>query len=234
MPPNWALGIPQTDPGTAFQQGYQNALLQREHQQDRQVQQQQRQQQFEMQQEQMNVQGRERKLTEYHDQIQRGARIVRQLNPTDDASWQNVRAAAAQAGIDVTEVPEHFDPNYVQQLLAADQALQDPNAGYTLGQGDVRIGPNNQVVARGAPQQPRYYPIPPGGRLELDPSYQGSTTDSTGTPAPATGTYQDGDRETINGVPYVRQGGHWVPATNEAPAFRAGPGGAAPGQQNFP
>lgn len=239
MSVNWSILSQQSDPGTSFQQGYQNALLQRQQQEDRQFRQDQILQQRDMQREQMNVAGRERKLTDYHDSIRRGARIIRDLQqqtgrPLDEAGWQNVRAAALQAGIDLTDVPEHFDPNYVQQLMAADRALQPQGDPYTLSEGDVRFGANNEVVARGAPPRQRYYSVPPGGRLVPEPQNGGP---SAPLPVPPVGAVEGGYRFK-GGDPANPQ--NWEPvgaaptSADEAPAFHPAPGGAAFAPRNFP
>lgn len=233
MAVNWALGVPQGDAGQSFQQGYQNALLQRQNEEDRQFRRDQLDQQVVQQKQQQQVQVTER----HRNDIRLGAGIARDIEqhlgrPMDEQGWQMVRSAAQNAGVDLTEVPEHFDANYYQQLQAAARQIESARREpYTLGEGDVRYDGGNNVIGRGGPRQPRYYPVPPGGRLELDPSYQGPTTDA---PAQGGGAFQDGQTEVINGVTYVRQGGRWVPATNEAPAFHPTPGGPAPGQGNFP
>lgn len=139
------------------------------------------------------------------DRVVRGARIVRRINPTDDASWQQVLAAAQRAGTDITDVPRTFDPAYRDQLLAAADANTDPSEGFTLGEGDVRVDQSGRVVARGAPQRPRYIPVPPGGRLELDPSYQGPTTGPAQGEVTATNP-QTGERIRMN--PQTQQ---WEP-----------------------
>jgi hypothetical protein len=126
------------------------------------------------------------------------ANIIRQVNPTDDASWQQVLGMARQYGIAVPpEVPQTFDPRFVEHFVAGAEALR-PQEEYTLGAGDVRYR-GNQVIGRGAPQRPRYVPVPPGGRLILDPSY--GTPPGTPPPAqsqvvapPAVGTVEDGHR----------------------------------------
>lgn len=153
MAVQWGLGVPQGNAGDAFQQSYQNALLQGQQAQDRQMQMQQREQAQVQQKQQQQVQ-----LTERHRQdIRLGAGIARQYEqrsgrPMDEAGWQVVRQAAQQAGADLTDVPEHFDPQYYQGLLSAAQTLEansrDP---YTLNAGDRRFDGGNNVIAEGGP-----------------------------------------------------------------------------------
>lgn len=170
----------------------------------------------------------------HRDNIIRGARLVRQMNPTDDAGWQRVRAMAQQAGIDVSQVPPNFDPNYVQQLLAAAQALADPSQGYTLGEGDVRYDVNGNVVGRGGTPRPRYYSVPPGGQLVPEPGAGGQP--SAPVPPPPVGTVEGGYRfrggNPADPSSWEPVGG--APTSNEAPAFRPAPGGAASAPRTFP
>lgn len=172
------------------------------------------------------------------DNITQGARLARQIEqqtgrPVDAASWPMLRAAAQQAGIDLTGVPEHFDANYLTQLLSAADALADPSAGYTLGEGDVRIGANNQVVARGAPQRPRYYSVPPGGMLQAEPG-SGGVQSAPVTP-PAVGAVENGYRYR-GGDPASPQSWEPVggqPTSNVAPDWPVA-GGAASVPRTFP
>lgn len=54
----------------------------------------------------------------HRDNILKGAQIVRQIQPKDEAGWQQVRAMAGQLGIPLDGVPETFDPAYAQGLVA--------------------------------------------------------------------------------------------------------------------
>lgn len=63
-------------------------------------------------------------LAEQHrDNIIKGAQVIRQIQPKDQASWDQARAIAAQAGIDISEVPAQFDPQYVQGITALADAF---------------------------------------------------------------------------------------------------------------
>lgn len=70
-------------------------------------------QQFQQQQQQASIAG----LDQHRDNIVKGAQLIRQMQPKDDAGWQQVLQVAHQAGIDVSEVPPHFDPQYVQGVV---------------------------------------------------------------------------------------------------------------------
>jgi hypothetical protein len=71
-------------------------------------------------------------LEAHREKIVMGAKIVRQLQPKDDAGWQQVLQMAQQVGIDLADVPRNFDPQYVQGLVSVADALapqreaQDP------------------------------------------------------------------------------------------------------------
>jgi hypothetical protein len=128
------------------------------------------------------------------EKIIAGAKIVRQLNPTDEASWQAARQAAANAGIDISEVPANFDPQYVQGLIATADALA-PQSGSEL----MAVAPGTTVLDKQTgrpvytnPGRPRYYPLAPGGRLVLDPSTDPSAVTSEATTASAGGGPEPG------------------------------------------
>lgn len=129
-------------------------------------------------------------------QIVTGARIIRQINPRDDAGWQQVRSAAQRLGVPLANVPPTFDPQYVQQVLAAAEAIEPSSGGeqFTLGPEQARYDSSGNIIARGPAGRPRYYPVAPGGRLELDPSYQGPVSGESPPSPPAPGTVEDGYR----------------------------------------
>lgn len=129
-------------------------------------------------------------LAQHQDSILKGAQIVRELKPTDQASWDRARALAAQAGVDISQVPAQFDPQYAQGVVHLADAL-DPKGrseGFTLSPGQVRYGPNGQVIANGPPDKPRYYSVPPGGMLVPEPGSVGAQV------GPQPGAIEDGYR----------------------------------------
>lgn len=63
-------------------------------------------------------------LAQHQENILKGAQIIRQLNPRDDATWQQAKAVAAQAGVDVSEVPDHYDPQYVHGIVSIADAFK--------------------------------------------------------------------------------------------------------------
>jgi hypothetical protein len=72
-------------------------------------------------------------LGDHYDSAVKGGLIIREMQPKDEASWQQTLAAAHQAGIPLDNVPLHWDQNtaqYAQQLMsiatAAHPEAQDP------------------------------------------------------------------------------------------------------------
>jgi hypothetical protein len=63
-------------------------------------------------------------LEAHREKIIMGAQIVRQIQPKDEAGWQQVRAMAQQVGIDLADVPPNFDPQYVQGLISVADAFE--------------------------------------------------------------------------------------------------------------
>ncbi len=130
---NWALGLQGSDPGQAFANAFHAGQQQKQQEAQRQAlaalamnpndpNAQAAAAQFDphavMQ---ARTQGQEQQqaLIEHHrDNVIKGAQLIRQLNPQDDATWQQALAIAQQAGIDTSEVPPHFDPQYVQGITA--------------------------------------------------------------------------------------------------------------------
>jgi hypothetical protein len=80
--------------------------------------------QFQERQRQQALSGLER----HRENIVKGAQIIRQLQPKDQAGWDQARTMASQLGIDVSEVPPQFDPQYVQGLVGIADALA-PRSG---------------------------------------------------------------------------------------------------------
>jgi hypothetical protein len=105
---------------------------------------------------QMAIQLQERKRQEamrgleaHREKIVMGAKIVRQIQPKDDAGWQQVLQMAQQVGIDLADVPRNFDQQYVQGLISVADALdpqkeeQDPSF---LREADALGIPRNEAA----------------------------------------------------------------------------------------
>jgi hypothetical protein len=63
-------------------------------------------------------------LAEHSDSIVKGAQILRQFQPKDQASYSQALAAAQQAGIDISQVPQQYNPEYVQGVIHIADALK--------------------------------------------------------------------------------------------------------------
>jgi hypothetical protein len=111
---------------------------------------------------QMAIQLQERKRQEairgleaHREKIVMGAKIVRQIQPKDQAGWQQVLATASQLGIDLADVPTTWDERtaqYAQGLVSIADAMepQKSNNGqivpFTPGGGVARFNPETQQV----------------------------------------------------------------------------------------
>lgn len=189
MSVQWNALMSAPNPGEAFANAYQQGIQQREQREMRQQAMQEHQEDRQFRREQMQQQGQVKALEAHREKIVLGARLIRQVNPQDQAGWDQVRGLAQQAGIDLADVPPQFDPNYVKGLVSiADtfepqkqenaptsfdeyqRAQADPNYAKFL---EERRGPliaNNgdgtfTLIPRsmGGPQQPQAAPPPPPG-----------------------------------------------------------------------
>lgn len=133
------------------------------------------------------------KATEAHrDSIVRGGQIFRQYGVKDEATYQQARQAAAQMGMDLSQVPPNYDQQYVEGVVHLADAFepQKPEqrpqlVPYTAGGGVAQLNPQtgqletlvmpNQgghaagspVNGGGVPQvhdQASYDAIPPGAQ----------------------------------------------------------------------
>lgn len=95
-------------------------------------------------------------LGQHYDSVLKGAEILRQFNPKDQQSYSQALAAAQQAGIDISQVPQEYNPQYVDGIIhiadafkpQADNNVQ--NIPYQQGGGvlqyDKRSGAVRQLV----------------------------------------------------------------------------------------
>jgi hypothetical protein len=165
-----------------------------------------------MQVQQRQQQSLQQKLEAERENILKGAQIIRQVQPKDQASWDMARNLASQMGMDVSQIPPQFDPQYVQGVVtladtfappkAQDQptsyeeyqrAQADPNYAKFLeerrgpliannGDGTFTIIPRSQAAPNPAPQQPGAVPPPPPGFV-----VDGGPTPPASGPFPAQG-----------------------------------------------
>lgn len=71
-----------------------------------------------------NIEYHKAQLAEHQDSILKGAEIIRQFNPQDQASYTQALSAAQQAGIDVSQVPQQYDKSYVDGVVHLADALK--------------------------------------------------------------------------------------------------------------
>jgi hypothetical protein len=146
-------------------------------------------------------------LAQHQDSILKGAEILRQFQPKDQATYSQALAAAQAAGIDISQVPQQFDPAYVDGVVKIADAFK-PQTGqqprfipFQQGGGVVRVNPDGttSMVIQPNPgdQQPG---APVGG-------------------APVTATGPNGEKIQLN-----PQTGQWEPMG----------GGASNGTGGFP
>jgi hypothetical protein len=218
MAVQWGLGMPQ-NALLAAEQGFNMGQQRQQQAREAQLRERQLDQQGQQQQSEQAI----RDLEAHRDRITIGAALFEGVQ--DEPSYQAALANARRLGVDLNDVPTTFDPAYVDGVRRAAQFLRQRSGqgdGFTLSPGQVRYDSSGHPIASGSPERPRYYSVPQGGRLELDPSYQGQ-----GAPAPAAGgevtavNPQTGQRVRLN-----PQTGQWEPVQ----------GGASPsnGSSTFP
>ena len=148
-------------------------------------------------------------LSAHRDNIKIGAQILRAINPTDEAGYQQARALYAQATGDATmaDIPQHFDPQYVKNVIALDQQL-NPDSDPTAG----TIKEFQQAIAGGLlPKETSYQQFlqmkNPGMLSPVTIPY-GATIQTPGQVAGGSPTATDAHG---NKVQYNPQSGKWEP-----------------------
>jgi hypothetical protein len=145
-------------------------------------------------------------MGEHYDSVLKGGQLIRQMKPKDDASWQQVLMMAHQAGIDVSQVPQHYDPQYVQQVVGLADAFKPQtendvqNIPYQAGGGVLQydkstgtvkqlVVPNDDPSRTGQPvsQGPQPGHVEDGYRFKggnpADPNAWEKAGGSTGAPS---------------------------------------------------
>lgn len=131
-----------------------------------------------------------KQLDAHRESIKVGAQIIRAFNVKDEPSYQAAKKYAADNGVDISQLPPAFDPQYIQNVVHLADALSpekvtnsriitpQPGGGaWELGaDGTLKplIQPNDGSQAVGAPiaagnaptvtDQASYDAIPPGGQ----------------------------------------------------------------------
>jgi hypothetical protein len=198
MPVNWAIGLQQGNAGdsfaTAFQQGQVNnrqsmarsamAALVANPKNERALQalasvDPAAAQQFQQQQ----AETVKQQLAQHQDSILKGAEILRQFQPKDQASYSAALSAAQQAGIDVSQVPQQYNPEYVQGVIHIADALK-PQASDNMKYIPLQPGGS---VARVNPQTGQVEMV-----VQANPGNMQAGAPATGGPPP--GHIEDGYR----------------------------------------
>lgn len=66
-------------------------------------------------------------LAVHQDNILKGAEIIRQVQPKDQQSYSHALMIAQQAGVDVSQVPQEYNPQYVDGVVKLADALKPQN-----------------------------------------------------------------------------------------------------------
>jgi len=185
---NWGLGVPQGSPADAsntFMQAYQQSRQQSQQDQAKQamaalVQNPSDPQALAalakvdpnaaMQFRQQQIEYSKAQLAQHQDSILKGAEIIRQVQPQDQASWTRALAIAQQAGVDVSQVPQQYNKEYADGVVALADAFKPQTSnmdkfiplqpGGSVAKVDPRTGqvqmvvlPNEGGQQAGAPAQ---------------------------------------------------------------------------------
>jgi hypothetical protein len=179
--------------GVAFSNAFQQGMQQRQQAAMQQQQMQEHQEDRQFKREQMQSETAMRDVEQHREAIKTGAAIIRQVQPRDDASWQQALGLLQNYGINPQElgVPMQFDPSYVEGVTKLADAL-DPQkaerpqlvpftqgggvAAYDAQTGQIRtlVAPNDGGHQAGAPvsgdgapmvsDEASYNAIPPGAQ----------------------------------------------------------------------
>lgn len=177
MAVNWGLGAPQPNALNGFIEGMERG---RQHRRENALMQQRR--------DEMEFQGQQRTLTQEQAQRERLQAAAQTLRPVYQRlrtmPYEQRRAALEQLGprLSANGIPQEiiagYDPtdaNLDNDIMLSQRVGGE---GYTLNPGDIRFGPDNQVVARGGPSQDRYIPVPQGGQLMRVPGGGGGAEEA--------------------------------------------------------
>jgi hypothetical protein len=108
-------------------------------------------------------------LAQHSDSILKGGEIIRQFKPQDQPSYSAALQAAQQSGIDISQVPQQYNPQYVQGVIRVADALKPQtesdivNVPYQPGGGVLQInkrtGENKQLIVPNDGTQPAGSPV---------------------------------------------------------------------------
>lgn len=132
---NWNALMAYPNAGQSFASAFQAGQEQNRQRalEQRQMQQQDQARAFQMQR--MQSDDAMKALDAHRENILKGAQLIRQFQPKDDAGWQQLLMVAQQAGIDTSEVPPHYDPQYIEGVVhLADTFAPEKTQGTALQQ----------------------------------------------------------------------------------------------------
>lgn len=124
-------------------------------------------------------------LKQNRERVLLGAKIVREINPQDEGSWQVARQAAQRAGVDISDVPANFDPNYVRSLISVADAMEKDAAPTSMQRNyEFLKGQNPQLADRYLQGQAEGDPIVQRNEDGTMTVYPRSMINGGGQPAP--------------------------------------------------
>jgi len=109
------------NPGAATANAFLGGMQLRQTQDQRAQLMQQRQQQLDLERQKAEAEQRATQLKQTRDNLTTTLQLLG--TATDEASYQRNRQTAVQLGLDVSQIPPNFDPNWVKQSAAQAQAL---------------------------------------------------------------------------------------------------------------
>jgi hypothetical protein len=239
MAVNWGLGVQQGNPGDAFAQAFQQGQQRRQQNMAKAamaalVKDPNNQKALEalaqvdpgaaMQFQTQKLEIAKAQLGAHYENVLKGGEIIRQVQPKDQASWDQALAMAQHAGIDISEVPRVWDENtakYAQQL----SGLADAFKPKTEPQDPGIIREFDEATRRGlVPPGTTYSQYvamrSPGAQAPVVLPYNIQQVGGGQTPiaAPVTATGPGGQK-----IQYNPQSGQWEPIGGQtAPAPSGG------------
>jgi len=146
-------------------------------------------------------------LAQHQDSILKGAQILRQFNPKDQPSYSAALTAAQQAGIDVSQVPQQYNPQYVDGIVKLADALRPQPE--TQDPGIIRefdIATQRGLVPPGTTYEQYVTMRNPGMSTPVTVPYGATVTPPGGASAPITATGPKGEK-----IQFNPQSGKWEP-----------------------
>jgi hypothetical protein len=144
-------------------------------------------------------------LAQHQDSILKGAEIIRQFNPKDQASYTAALQAAQVAGIDISQVPQQYNPQYVDGIIRTADALkpqpQDPGIIREFDEATQR-----GLIPQGTSFQQYVTLRNPGMVSPVTIPYGATVSPAGGAPATQTATDAHGNK-----VQFNQQSGQWEP-----------------------